>query len=166
MSEHDGEWATPKRLPFLNNSLLRSLTSTVYKIPPLRRTSTTNTIVAHHIALIDANSVLSIDDWGDANLGLDKTERPSVAQSLGEQVDRAMDSVLSIDDWGGVNLGLDKTERPSVVQSLGEQVDRATDSKAGKVSGKADGLYMCIFVESRCGQAQEKMQITCTQSVI
>ena len=163
MSEHDGEWATPKRLPFLNNSLLRSLTST------------TNTIVAHHIALIvcffniffcvdDASSVLSIDDWGDVNLGLDKTERPSVAQSLGEQVDRAMDSVLSIDDWGGVNLGLDKTERPSVVQSLGEQVDRATDSKAGKVSGKADGLYMCIFVESRCGQAQERMQIT--QSVI
>ena len=127
MSEHDGEWATPKRLPFLNNSLLRSLTST------------TNTIVAHHIALIVCffNIFFCVDDAS---------------------------SVLSIDDWGDVNLGLDKTERPSVVQSLGEQVDRATDSKAGKVSGKADGLYMCIFVESRCGQAQERMQIT--QSVI
>ena len=95
-----------------NNSLLRSLTRTVYKIPPFHHTSTTRctsstcsvtAIIAHHIALIvvffhfysifcvyDANDIMRIDGWGDVDLGLDVTEQPGVVQSLGEQVNDAM----------------------------------------------------------------------------
>lgn len=106
-----------------NNSLLRSLTRTVYKIPPFHHTSTTSStcsataIIAHHIALIAVfflfNSIFCV---GDAN------------------------DVLRIDGWGDVDLGLDVTERPGVVQSLGEQVNDATGRQSRMMPRRADGL--------------------------
>ena len=106
-----------------NNSLLRSLTRNVYKIPPFHHTSTTSStcsataIIAHHIALIAVfflfNSIFCV---GDAN------------------------DVLRIDGWGDVDLGLDVTERPGVVQSLGEQVNDATGRQSRMMPRRADGL--------------------------